>query len=277
MKKLILLSVCVLLSACHNADEDPLTLTSKFQYTWNLYETVERDGDGIITYHAQPWGGLAASFKERNMPVDWSRYESITFEFAEPTKVPTQIMVSDRLTTWGKAGIKSLTCNFDGQDMTSIGEVALQASDTTTLYVKRVFLTMAGAVWDSSPIWTGKCEFGNWSDGFVIKGEQFTTAMEGDKLEFVYRTETDDPTINYWQFKTVYNTTDSTLEGNENELNRWGCATVGKESRVYRITLTANDVTKLREYGVFVNGFYITVTQCNQLRKNDLSQEGTTE
>ena len=81
------------------------------------------------TYDALPWGGLVADVKYRNMPVDWSNYESITFEFAEPTKVPTQIMVSDKLKTVGKAGISSLTCYFDGQDLKSVNEVALQASN----------------------------------------------------------------------------------------------------------------------------------------------------
>lgn len=268
MKKLYLLTICALLAACNQQAEDPYTLTSKFHFTWNLYEEVERGDDGVITYRAQPWGGLAASFKERNLPVDWSGYEAITFEFAEPTPVATQIMVSNKLTTWGKPGIMSLTCNFDGQDVTSIGEVALQSSDTATLYVKRVYLTPGGATWESKPLWTGNCEFGNWANGFVIKGEHFLSAVEGDKLEFIYTTQTEDPNISYWQIKTVYNATDSTLEGNQNELNNWGCATVGKESRVYRIPLTANDVTQLRAHGLFVNGYYNTVTQCNLLCRN---------
>lgn len=270
MMKLKLLSIATLtlLTACSHQQEDKYTLTSKFNSTWNLYETVEHESDGTITYNAQPWGGLVASFKERNLPVDWSKYESITFEFAEPTKVATQIFISEKVKTWGKPGIMSLTCNFDGQDVTSVGDVGLQAADTTTLRVKRVYLSAGGASWDSSPIWKGNCVFGNWKEGFVIKPEEFLTAIKGDKLEFLFHTDLSDPSVSFHQFKTVYNSTDSTLQGNENELNSWGCATVGAGARVYRITLTDRDIEKLRERGLFVNGYYNIVTQVNLLRRD---------
>ena len=125
MKTICVLAACALFASCslnlHPDDEN--NLTSKFNGTWNIHEGIERNINGVITYNALPWGGLVASVKERNMPVDWSGYESITFEFEEPTKVPTQIMVSDKLKTVGKAGITSLTCYFDGQDLTSVASV----------------------------------------------------------------------------------------------------------------------------------------------------------
>jgi hypothetical protein len=43
---------------------------------------------------------------------------------------------------------------------------------------------------------------------------------------------------------------------------------MGKEATSYRIVLTAHDVAKLREKGMFINGFYNTITQCNLLRKS---------
>ena len=273
MKKLLLLTSVALLAACSQEKTDDLDLTSKFKTTWNLYETVEHNSDGTITYHAQPWGGLVADFKERNMPVDWTKYESITVEFAKTTESPTQIMVSDGLRTWGKPGIKTLTCNFDGQNVTSVGEVAIQSADTATLYVKRVYLTLGGAVWDSTPIWKGHCALGNWENGFVVGGDQFMTAYKGDKLEIVFKADQSDPNREFWQLKTIYNSTDSTLEGNESELNSWGCATVGKETTSYRITLTEKDITTLREKGLFVNGYYNIVTQCNLLRRNYVQEE----
>ena len=269
MKKLVSLMAVFLLVACgiNLGSEDDLTITSKFKGTWNIYEELKKNSDGTITYYALPWGGLVGMFKERNMPVDWSGYESISFEFVEPTPVPTQIMITDNLMIWGKPGITSLTCSFDGQDVRSVSEVALQAADTAVIKVKRVYLTPGNVVWDSTPIWKGKCSFGNWESGFIIKPENFTTAYEGDKLEFIYTTDMSNPN-GYWQFKTVYNETDSTLEGNSNELNYWGCATVGKGSTVYRIPLTSRDVSLLREKGLFVNGYYNNVVQCNLLRKD---------
>ena len=176
-------------------------------------------------------------------------------------------MVSDNLKTWCKAGASSLTCYFDGQNVKAINEVALQASDTTTITVKRIFLTPGHAVWESVPIWTGERSMGNWEDGFVIKPDNFTTAHEGDKLEIIFTTDRSDSNVSFWQLKTIYNGTDSTLEGNSNELNDWGCATVGKESASYRIVLTAKDVKMLKQYGAFVNGYYTNVTQCNLLKR----------
>jgi hypothetical protein len=269
MKYFFVLITCVLLASCslNVHPDDGNNLTTKFNSTWNVHEGVERNINGVITYDALPWGGLVADVKDRNMPVDWSNYESITFEFAEPTKVSTQIMVSDKLKTMGKAGISSLTCYFDGQDLKSVNEVALQASDTSVLKVKNVFLTPGRSVWESTTIWQGDVAFGNWENGFVVKPEYFTTALEGDKIEFIIKTDTSDPDRGYWLLKTVYNETEETLEGNDNELNQWGCAMIGQASTSYRIMLTANDVKNLREKGLFVNGYYTIVSQVNLLRR----------
>ena len=269
MKKYFLLLSSVLLIGCGaSTSDDDFTITSKFNSTWNIYEGIVRNGDGTITYYALPWGGLVGDVKERNMPADWTKYESIRFEFTEPTKVATQIMLSDKIKTWGKPGITSLTCYFDGQDVKSIDEVALQASDTTVITVKSVYLTPGNVTWEATPIWQGNCQLGNWANGFVIGPEKFTAAYEGDKIEFIFTTDKSDSNVTYWLMKTIYNDTDKTLEGNDNELNKWGCATMTKEATSYRIVLTANDVTMLREKGLFVNGYYNNVTQCNLLRKS---------
>ena len=261
----------VLLAACmpniSSEEKDDLDLTSKFNNTWNIYESFTTNDDGTITYHALPWGGLVGSFKERNMPVDWSAYESITFEFAEPTKVQTQIMLSDELKTIGKPGITSLTCYFDGHNVTSISEVALQSSDTSVVTVKRVYLNPVNGTWESSPIWNGNCAFGNWENGFVIKPEAFEAANEGDKLEFIYSTDMSIADAAFWLIKTIYNGTETTLQGNDNELNQWGCVLLNKDATVYRIVLTAKDVVNLRKQGLFVNGHYAVVTQVNLVKK----------
>lgn len=269
MKKLLVIVSCALLAGCglFESDEDKLDITSRFNGTWNIYEQMSRNSDGVITYHAIPWGGLVASVREHNMPVDWSAYESVQVEFAEPTKVQTQFKIADRVSTWGKAGITKLTCYFDGQDVSSIDEVVLQAADSGTLYVKNVRLSPLTTVWDSETIWTGNCKFGNWQNGFTVKAEQFSSAYEGDKLELVYTTDRSEPTVTYWQYKTIYNATEETLEGNESEQNNWGAVMVGKMSTACRIVLTAKDVKNLKEKGLFVNGFYMNVTQVNLLRK----------
>ena len=273
MKKTFGLMACVLFVACGggngNSDTDDLTLTSKFNSTWNIHESIEQNRDGSIIYHALPFGGLIGTMKERNLPVDWSAYEAITVEFAEPTKAETQLLVADRYKAWGKVGITSLRCSFDGQDVTSIDEVTLQAADSTVLIVKDVRLTPVTGIWKATPLRTLNCEFGNWENGFTLLPELFADALSGDKLEFLYTTDTSNPEIGDWLIKTVFYGTDTALEGNKNELNKWKCAPVGKRSSLYRITLTDKDINELKKKGLFVNGRYVNVTQCNLLRNEE--------
>ena len=268
MKQSVLLALMLTFVACANRSEndDENSLTSRFKSTMNIHERIERGSDGVITYSALPWGGLVGSMKEHNLPVDWSDYEAVTIDFAEPTKVETQLLVSDRYKAYGKSGISSLTCNFDGQDVSSVDEVTLQAADSGTIKVKEVRLTPVTGTWKTVPLRTINCEFGDWQNGFMLKPELFEHAQVGDKLEFLYTTDTSNPDVNNWLIKTVVANTEMSLEGNSDALNKWGCAPVGRRSTVYRIPLTATDIKNLKEKGTFVNGRYINMKQCNLLQ-----------
>ena len=271
MKKLFqLLSISLLLLSggeSRHADENDVTL--KFKSTWNIYEKVELDDEENIVYDGIAWGGLVGNFLDKNMPVDLSGYESITFHFAEPLPVLSQIVVANKFVTVGKKGLTSLTSNFDGQDVTAVNEIVLQPSDSCHIVVKDVSLTPGNAKWESTPIWRGHCAFGNWENGFVVAPENFSAAYEGDKIEFIFKADTSDPDVTYWLLKTVYNGRTETLEGNDSELNDWGCAGVSSMATIYRILLTANDVKNLQKYGLFVNGHYVNVSQVNLLRRVD--------
>ena len=248
-------------------EDDEFDITSKFKATRNVHERFEKHGDGSITYHSVRFGGLVGLVREHNLPVDWSGYESITFEFEDTTKVETQLLIGNTMRSWARRGIKKLTCYFDGLDMRQVDQVVFQTADPTTLTVKSVRLSPVSTSWDSTPIWEGDCKFGNWEDGFVIKPEQFSTALEGDKLEFIFTTDTSDPKRGYWLIKSVYNSTNQTLEGNFSEQNQWGCTMVGQAAKSYRARLTAKDVKTIKKKGLFVNGFFVNVTQVNLLRK----------
>ena len=259
----------VLLCSCgfDNTPKDPNDVTDKFNSTWNINEQCKQDDDGIIHYKAQSYGGLVGSFLKKNMPVDLSAYESITFQFAKPVPKAIQVWVANRFKTVGKAGATSLTCHFDGQNVTSVDMIVLQACDTCDIAVESVRLTPGDAtVWEPENVWKGTCAFGNWVNGFVVPAKAFESAYEGDKIEFVYTTDKS-PGITYWLFKTIYNGTDTTLQGNSNELNEWGCASVSEKTSIYRIVLTADDVVNLKEKGLFVNGYYAIVSSVNLLHK----------
>ncbi|MBR0166180.1 MAG: hypothetical protein IJQ13_04805 [Prevotella sp.] len=125
-------------------EEEIVDITSKFTYTWNENESFEVNEDGSITFNSQTWGGLAAWVAVDDVPVDWSGYSKVVFEYAEPTTVNTQILVGDAK-AWGDVGITSLECSFEGVDMSAISQIALQTSEPTTIVIKRIYLVVGGA------------------------------------------------------------------------------------------------------------------------------------
>ena len=182
---LFMISAWLLSCGGSSEQEDENNVINNFKSTWNIYERFEMNDDGYIEYHALPWGGLVGDFLKNNLPMNLNGYEGITFEFAEPVPVPIQIVVAKNFKTVGKPGITSLTCSFDGQNVTSVDNIVLQASDTCDLVVKSVYLTPNYATWVSEPIWEGSCIFGDWTGSIEINGDKFNSAYEGDKIEFV--------------------------------------------------------------------------------------------
>ena len=241
-------------------------ITSLFKDRWNINEEVIHNNDGTITYNAIQWGGLVANFSNQEQPENWSNYEKIVFEFAERTAVRTQLMLNDKVVSYGSPGISVLSAPLVGVEIKDVKHVALQAYENTTIKVKRIVLKEAKENDFTTPIWDGECIMGNWESGFLVDAEQFRDAQPGNVLEYVYTTDTNNPNIYYWQFRSVYSGTEQPLEGNASELNDWGCASVGKGTTRYRITLTENDVVQLKKLGLYVNGYYTIVTQCYLLQ-----------
>ncbi|MBR1400928.1 MAG: hypothetical protein IJ562_04965 [Prevotella sp.] len=118
----------------------------------------------------------------------------------------------------------------------------------------------------SSTIWEGECAFGDWAAGFSIDAEKFADVSAGDAIVFNY-TVTKNEEKNWYQFKTIFAGTDSeTLTSNAGDLNEYGCASVTLDSKSFKITLNDEDVAKLKETGLYVNGKDITVTSVNLLK-----------
>ncbi len=130
--------------------------------------------------------------------------------------------------------------------------------------VSKVELESAVAT-TSTQIWSGECVFGNWAEGFNVPAEKFADASAGDILEFVYTTDTNTKET-WWQFKTIFSGTEETLSSNKGDLNEYGCASVASSSTSYKIVLNAEDVAKLKETGMFVNGHFIIVTSVNLIQ-----------
>jgi len=125
-------------------------------------------------------------------------------------------------------------------------------------------LMTAGAT--ATEIWTGTCVIGDWSGSSVtVEKGAFESAATGNiiKVTFsAYATTTggDSPTeVTYWQYSLGQKDNDWT------ELTNFsgGDLTRGQKSASY--TLTETNVTELKNYGLSVNGRYVTVTKVELL------------
>ena len=125
--------------APHVLKADTTDILSLFTYCWGGNEWLVNNDDGSVTFHAQTWGGMAAWLQQDGHGADWSEYEKVVFEYAEATTVNTQILVGSA-SGWGERGITRLECLFDGHDMSSVDQIALQTSNPATITVTRVYL-----------------------------------------------------------------------------------------------------------------------------------------
>ena len=130
--------------------------------------------------------------------------------------------------------------------------------------VSKIELESAVAT-NSTQLWSGECAFGNWAEGFSVPAEKFANASAGDVMEFVYTTDTE-TTEKWWQFKTIFAGTEDVLTSNKADLNEYGCATVASGSTSYKMVLNAEDIARLKETGLSVNGHFNIVTAVNLIQ-----------
>ncbi len=137
--------------------------------------------------------------------------------------------------------------------------------------VEKVTLILAGnTVTTTTPIWEGESNFGNWTEGagLLVPAEKFADAVAGDVIEFVYTT-TENTEQNWYQFKTIFNGTQTPLTSNAADLNEYGCATVSLGSKSYKFTLNDEDIAQLKTTGLWAFGKDIVCTQVNLIHKSD--------
>ena len=127
---------------------EKVSIIDKFNGTWNASETFTHNADGSITFNSVAWGGLSAWLAENDIPVDWSGYTKLVFEYAEPTTVNTQAFVQTTtgdVKGWGEVGITKLELPFEGEDVSKVNQVALQASDVSTITITDIYLVRNAA------------------------------------------------------------------------------------------------------------------------------------
>jgi len=125
-------------------------ITSSFTNLWNGAESKNVE-NGILVYNSASWGGLAAWFGGN---TDFSPYTSLVVEFAEPTKVGTQIYIelndNWKPTKYENAGVTSIEFTFANQIDTynlghSIKQIAIQTADATTLKISKIYMKGQGS------------------------------------------------------------------------------------------------------------------------------------
>ena len=116
----------------------------------------------------------------------------------------------------------------------------------------------------ATEIWTGSCTIGNWSGSTVtVEKDAFTSATAGNIIKVTFSAYADkdesNQDVTYWQYNLGQK--DNGWAGLTNFSG--GDLTKGQKSASY--TLSATNVTELKNYGLAVNGRYITVTKVELL------------
>ena len=131
---------------------EPIDMTTRFTSLWNPAESMTTDNNGTIIFNAVQWGGLSCWLGD----ADWSPYEKIVFEFAEPTTMNTQILImtatDKRIAGTAPAGANKIELNFANEDVTHVTQVALQAAAAGTLKISKIYLTRKSTAGISAPL-----------------------------------------------------------------------------------------------------------------------------
>lgn len=115
-------------------------LTRKFTGVWQNGESVNYNND-VLTYTSVQWGGM--SYWISNEGENWSTFDKLVFEFAEPTPVKTKVCIEttnignvDKETEVGATRIE-----LDIKDKNvNAKQVWFQAYDATTFKISKIYL-----------------------------------------------------------------------------------------------------------------------------------------
>lgn len=118
---------------------------------------------------------------------------------------------------------------------------------------------------NATEIWTGTCAIGNWSGSTVmVENTAFESVVAGDIIKVTFsayaETESDGTTpVTYWQYNL------GKKDDGWKALTDFSGGDLTKGQKSASFTLSATNVTELKNYGLVVNGRYITVTKVELL------------
>lgn len=110
--------------------------------TWNTDELVTNQEDGSKVYTSVSWGGLSTGWIGG---TDWSKWDALVMEFAEPTTTKTRLAVHPTTAEVEEpTGVTSITCVFGDADMTAVEQAALQTEDPAVITITKAYLIKYG-------------------------------------------------------------------------------------------------------------------------------------
>lgn len=123
---------------------DIVDITKKFSGCWGKSESIEQNSDGSIIFHGQEWGGLVYWLGNE----DWSEYEKLVFELAQPSPCAIQPIVlylegtePDR--HYMSAGTTEVFIELPESKREHVSQVALQTSQKADVVINRIYLVKA--------------------------------------------------------------------------------------------------------------------------------------
>ena len=130
---------------------------------------------------------------DNDVPSDWSGYEKLVFEFAEPTTVNVQGFVqttTEDITYWGNPGLTKLECPFEGKNVSQVKQVALQLSDPATVVITKIYLVKKSGV---EPVPEFALTFDPKDGTEVEVDNQITLTFDEEAFLLYYTTDGSDP------------------------------------------------------------------------------------
>lgn len=124
--------------------EETVDIISRFTYCWGQSESFTRNADGSITFYGQEWGGLAAWIGDE----DWTEYNQLVFELAEPSPCAVQPMafypdgVEHDAHYW-PAGTTTAFVELSEEKREHVTQLAIQTSKPATIVITRIYLVKA--------------------------------------------------------------------------------------------------------------------------------------
>ena len=230
--------------------------------------TIGPDWDGIGWWLAVWDNDLSA-----NVGADYSAYDNLVFEFAEPTSANGKITVeydgadATSVEFYANSTVAVLDLNPEGKG--KVMQAYIQGPEGAKFVLNSVYFCTADLAPEvpTTPmgapvaIWEGSNNLGvdwDWEATLLIAADKFAGATEGSFLELTFD---ENANADYWQIAMNAEGLTTDLTSNAADLNDYGVADMSAGATSYKIRLNAQDAADLAQNGLRISGYGLTLTK----------------